>query len=182
MPIDRPRTDAELAAALDDVRAAPRDEGIVALIVARPAKNQRAVLEIGQLDRQLGLIGDCWPTKPSPKLGRVNPNSQITVMNVRALRAICDEADWPLAGDNLCVDLDVSADNLPPGTRLVVGEAELEVTADPHLGCVKFTKRYGSTATKWVNSEVGRELKLRGINAIVIRGGTVKRGDSIRKA
>lgn len=180
--IDRPRTDAELAAAIDDVRAAPRDEGVIQLIVARPNKNERTVLEVGQLDLTSGLVGDCWSTKPSSKLGRVNPNAQITVMNIRALRAICDEADWPLAGDNLCVDLDVSYDNLPAGTRLIAGEAELEVTADLHLGCVKFTRRFGSTATKWVNSKVGRELNLRGINARVVRGGAVKRGDSIKKA
>lgn len=182
MPIDRPRTDAELAAALDDVRASPRDQGTIHLIVARPRKAERAVLLVGTIDPSVGLVGDYWKTKPSRKLGVPNPNAQITVMNIRALRAICDEADWPLAGDNLCVDLDVSYANLPPGTRLQIGEVELEVTPDLHTGCSKFTKRFGSTATKWVNSDVGRELNLRGINAKVIRGGDVKRGDSIRKA
>jgi len=183
MPIARLRTNAELAAALDDVRDSPRDAGTVTLIVARPAKNEREVLEVGQLDQVVGLVGDNWSTKPSfRKLGKPNPAAQITVMNIRALRAICDRDDWPLAGDNLCVDFDVSGANLPAGTRLVVGDAELEVTADPHTGCSKFTKRFGSDATKWVNSKAGRELNLRGVNAKVIRGGAVKVGDVIRKA
>lgn len=182
MPIDRFRTGEDLAAALDDVRASPRDAGVIHLIVARPVKNERLVLEAGVIDPAVGLVGDCWSTRTSPKRKVPNPNAQLTVMNIRALRAICDEPDWALAGDNLCVDLDVSLANLPAGTRLLVGEAELEVTADPHTGCSKFTKRFGSEATKWVNSKEGRALNLRGINARVIRGGAFQRGDSIRKA
>jgi hypothetical protein len=182
MPIDRLRTADELAAALDDVRASPREAGEIHLIVVRPAKHERRVLEAGVIDPALGLVGDCWSTKTTAKRKVPNPNAQLTVMNIRALRAICDEPDWALAGDNLCVDLDVSHANLPAGTRLLVGEAELEVTADPHTGCSKFTKRFGSEATKWVNSKAGRELNLRGINVKVIRGGAFERGDSIRKA
>ena len=103
-------------------------------------------------------------------------------MNIRAVRALADESEWPLAGDNIYVDLDLSPDNLPPGTKLIVGESLLEVTEDPHTGCSKFTDRFGSEATKWVNSKVGRSLNLRGINAKVIQGGAIRRGDTVRKA
>jgi MOSC domain-containing protein YiiM len=103
-------------------------------------------------------------------------------MNIRAVRALADREAWPLAGDNLFVDLDLSAANLPPGTRLALGAAVIEVTPMPHTGCAKFTERFGSDATKWVNSPAGRELNLRGINARVIAAGAVRRGDAIRKA
>ncbi len=182
MSIGKPRTEAQLAAALDDVRAAPRDAGIIELIVRRPVALEREVVELGQLDPAVGLVGDNWSTKPSKKLGYPNPNAQVTVMNIRALRALCDQPEWPLAGDNLCVDLDLSVATTPAGTRLVINDIELVVTEDPHTGCAKFTERFGSEATKWVNSPLGRELNLRGINAKVLRGGSVKRGDSIRKA
>lgn len=182
MSIGSPRTEAQLAAALDEVRAAPRDAGIIELIVRRPVVLEREVIDVGELDRVVGLVGDNWSTKPSKKLGYPNPNAQITVMNIRALRALCDRPEWPLAGDNLCVDLDLSVVSTPAGTQLLIGEALLEVTADPHTGCAKFTERFGSEATKWVNSPLGRELNLRGINAKIIRGGVVKRGDSMRKA
>ena len=182
MSIVQPRTEAQLAAALDDVRAAPRDAGTIELIVLRPAALEREVVEVGHLDPAVGMIGDNWSTKPSKKTGAPNPNAQVTVMNIRALRAICDDPEWPLAGDNLCVDLDLSEATTPAGTKLLIGETILEVTADPHTGCAKFTERFGSEATKWVNSPLGRALNLRGINAKVIHGGAVRRGDPIRKA
>ncbi len=182
MSITQPRTEEQLAAALDDVRAAPRDAGTIELIVLRPGPLEREVVEVGQLDSAVGLIGDTWSSRPSRKTGAPNPNAQVTVMNIRALRAICDGPEWPLAGDNLCVDLDLSVESTPAGTRLLIGDTILEITADPHTGCAKFTERFGSEATKWVNSPLGRELNLRGLNAKVIRGGAVRRGDAIRKA
>ncbi|MBA2540063.1 MAG: MOSC domain-containing protein [Deltaproteobacteria bacterium] len=178
----RPRTDDELATALDDIRGAPRDAGSVELIVRRPKKNEREILDRGDIDPAVGLTGDNWSTKPSSKTGKPNPNAQLTLMNVRAVRALAEHSEWPLAGDNLYVDLDLSPDNLPPGTRLIVGEALLEITEDPHTGCAKFTQRFGSAATKWVNSKVGRALNLRGVNARVITGGAIRRGDPIKKA
>jgi hypothetical protein len=179
--ITRPRTEAELAAALDDVRAAPRDAGTIELIVRRPKKNQREILTTAEIDLAGGLIGDSWATKPSRKLGKPNPNAQLTLMNIRAVRAIADRDEWPLAGDNLFVDLDLSLDNLPAGTRLGIGSVVLEVTEDPHTGCAKFTERFGATATKWVNSKLGRALNLRGINAKVITPGTIETGAGITK-
>lgn len=180
--IDRPRLDTELAAAIGEIRAAPRDAGTIELIVRRPEQNHREVLEHGEIDLAVGLVGDNWAVKPSKKLGKPNPAAQLTLMNIRAIRALADRHEWPLAGDNLFVDLDLSTENLPAGTRLVVGGALIEVTEDPHTGCAKFTERFGSAATKWVNSKLGRELNLRGVNARVISGGAIKRGDSIKKA
>ena len=86
-----------------------------------------------------------------------------------------------LAGDQLFVDLDLSPANLPTGTRLALGSAVIEVTAKPHTGCAKFTRRFGLAAHRWINGTVGRAERLRGICAIVVEPGTVRRGDTIRK-
>jgi MOSC domain-containing protein YiiM len=92
-----------------------------------------------------------------------------------------DRERWPLAGDQLYLDMDLSRENLPAGTRLALGEALIEVTAPPHTGCNKFVARFGLEAMKFVNSGVGRELNLRGINARVIRRGVIRVGDVARK-
>jgi MOSC domain-containing protein YiiM len=88
---------------------------------------------------------------------------------------------WPLAGDQLYVDLELGTDNLPPGTRLAVGDAVLEVTAQPHTGCATFRERFGPAATTLVNSELGRRHNLRGVNAPVVVPGTIRTGDVVRK-
>jgi MOSC domain-containing protein YiiM len=103
-------------------------------------------------------------------------------MNARAIALLAqDEARWPLAGDQLYIDLDLSAENLPPGTQLQIGSAVIEVTAQPHTGCQKFMARFGADALKFVNSAVGKELHLRGINAKVVQGGVIQAGDTVRK-
>jgi MOSC domain-containing protein YiiM len=51
----------------------------------------------------------------------------------------------------------------------------------PHTGCGKFARRFGVEALKFVNSGVGRELNLRGRNARIVTGGTVRTGDTVRK-
>ena len=88
---------------------------------------------------------------------------------------------WPLAGDQLYVDLDLSVENLPAGTRLAVGDAVVEITPEPHTGCAKFSARFGTDALKFVNKPPGRELRLRGVNARVVTPGTVRPGDAISK-
>jgi hypothetical protein len=175
---------AELQAGVETIRRSPRDAGVVALIVRRPEVEAREVLGDARLDETEGLLGDCWRARGSrsSKDGLANPDAQITLMNARSAALIAGSPEhWALAGDQLYVDLDLSEANLPPGSRLEVGEALLEVTALPHRGCGKFLRRFGAGAAKFVNSPVGRELNIRGINARVVRGGIVRTGDEVRK-
>ena len=167
----------ELLAGLDHIRAAPSDHGTVELIVRRPAVDDREVVEEGELDLVVGLIGDRWHLGASP----IN-DAQLTLMNARAAELIARTRElWPLAGDQLYVDFDLSVDNLPAGTRLAVGKAVVEVTAVPHTGCAKFSARFGTDALKFVNKSPGRELRLRGANARVVTPGPVRAGDAIAK-
>jgi MOSC domain-containing protein YiiM len=167
-----------LEAGLDDVRAAPTDGGVVELIARRPAVGDREVLHEAELDVEQGLVGDSWSARGK----RPNPKSQVTLMSSRAAALIAGERErWALAGDQLYVDLDLSGENLPAGTRLGIGTAIVEVSDLPHLGCGKFTARYGLEARELVNSAAGVALNLRGINARVVRSGTLRRGDSISK-
>jgi hypothetical protein len=167
----------ELLAGLDHIRAAPSDRGTVELIVRRPAVDEREVVEEGELDLVVGLIGDRWHLGASP----IN-DAQLTLMNARAAELIARTRErWPLAGDQLYVDFDLSVDNLPAGTQLAVGKAVVEVTAVPHTGCAKFSARFGTDALKFVNKSPGRELRLRGANARVVTPGPVRAGDTIAK-
>lgn len=173
-----------LQAGVDTVRGAPSDAGTIELIVRRPVVEEREPLTEAELCTVNGLIGDNWRAKPSGKLGRPNPDAQLTVMSARAAALIAGERErWALAGDQLYVDFDISVANVPPGTRLRIGDAgaEIEITAEPHLGCGKFIRRFGIDAQKFVNSPEGRALNLRGINCRVIRGGAVRTGDPIAK-
>ncbi|WP_110174907.1 MOSC domain-containing protein [Luteitalea pratensis] len=174
----------ELRASVGTIRQAPSDNGTVALVVRRPDKNQREVLDEGHFDQAEGLAGDTWRLRQSSFTpdGAPHPDTQLTVMGVRAIGAISpDETRWPLAGDQLFVDLDLTYANLPPGTRLQIGEAVLEVTEQLHTGCGKFVERFGLDAMKWVNSPEGRELNLRGIYAKVVTPGRIRPGDTITK-
>jgi MOSC domain-containing protein YiiM len=168
----------ELEAGLESIRHSPKNDGVVELIVARPQPNAREVLDQARLDPVEGLVGDSWPMR----VENPDPETQVNVMNARVIALITqDKARWPLAGDQLFVDLDLSDDNLPPGTQFEVGSAVLEVSVKPHLGCGKFVARFGVDAMKFVNSPVGRQMHLRGINARVIRAGDVRVGDLARK-
>ena len=174
----------ELEAALDHLRDAPKDEGVVQLIVRRPIVNEREVLEEADLDPVLGLVGDSWTVRPSSRTpdGSPHPEMQINIMNSRVTALVAQDRDrWPLAGDQLYIDMDLSKANLPAGSRLAIGSAVLEVSPLPHTGCHKFVSRFGVDAMKFVNSEVGKELCLRGINAKVVQAGVVKVGHTARK-
>ena len=174
----------QIAARLDHIRDAPRDDGTLALIVRRPAIDAREVLEHGELSVADGLVGDTWKYRGSSRTPdfRAHPNMQINVMNVRVIEVLAQEpARWPLAGDQLFVDLDLSEANLPAGTQLAVGDAVIEVTPEPHTGCGKFVERFGIDAMKFVNGTIGRPLRLRGLNARVVKAGRIRRGDPVRK-
>lgn len=174
----------ELEAGLDKIKKSPMDEGILELIVCRPAENERKVLEKGELDLELGLIGDNWKTRGSSRTtdGFGHPEMQLNIMNSRAISLLAqDKENWKWAGDQLYIDLNLSDENLPPGSKLKIGSAILEVTAIPHNGCKKFTERYGLDAVKFVNSPVGKKMHLRGINAKVVQAGTIQTGDSVTK-
>jgi MOSC domain-containing protein YiiM len=174
----------QLEAGIDVIRRSPSEHGRIELIARRPEVESREVIVEARLDEREGLVGDSWRERGTGATGdgSANPDTQITIMNARSVAVIAgDRQRWPLAGDQLYVDFDLSVANLPPGTPLEVGSALLEVTAVPHRGCGKFSKRFGVDAMKFVNSAVGRELNLRGINARVLRGGSVRTGDPIRK-
>jgi hypothetical protein len=170
------RTMPELEDGLNEIRRSPQNEGLIELIVRRPIKGQREVIGEGQLTLDDGLAGDCW------KHHDPHPEMQINIMNSRAIALIaCEKDRWALAGDQLYIDMDLSESNLPPGTRLELGSAVLEITTPPHTGCGKFAARFGVDAVKFVNSIRGRQLNLRGLNARVVKPGIVRTGDVARK-
>jgi MOSC domain-containing protein YiiM len=174
----------ELQAGLDEIRESPTAEGTVELIVRRPATNEREVLDEGMLDLEQGLVGDSWLLRSSSRTkdGSAHPEMQLTLMNARVIALVAREHErWPLAGDQLYVDLDLSPENLPVGSRLSLGSAVIEVTEQLHAGCAKFTERFGHAAIRFVNSPDGRALRLRGMYAKVVVPGNVRRGDAIRK-
>jgi MOSC domain-containing protein YiiM len=168
----------ELESGLEEIRRSPGDDGALRLIVRRPAVDAREVIESGRLDPVHGLVGDSWLTR-----GRhPDPDTQLNVMNARVIALIAgDTSRWALAGDQLYVDLDLSEQNLPAGTRLQIGGAVVEVTPEPHTGCAKFVRRFGLDAMKFVNSPLGRQLRLRGLNARVVHAGEITAGDAVRK-
>jgi len=179
-----PLTMAQLEAALDHIREAPKDNGVVDLIVRRPRVDSREVLDEAQFDVEQGLMGDSWIYRGSSKTadGGPHPEMQITIMNSRVVDLVAQEKErWPLAGDQLFIEMDLSKANLPAGSRIAIGSAIIEVTEPPHLGCQKFVARFGTDAMKFVNSPVGRELCMRGVHARVIQNGTVRTGDVARK-
>jgi hypothetical protein len=188
--MDRPSTSLQhrtpefLEAGLDYIRQSPAGDGVLRLIVRRPAVDQRDVLDTGELDPAVGLVGDNWSTRGSSSTpdGSANPDGQLTVMNYRCALLVAGSSDRvPLAGDQLFVDLDLSEARLPAGSRLAIGETVVEITAKPHRGCEKFAARYGAAALRFVNVGAGRELNLRGRNARVIVGGTIRQGDRVHR-
>jgi hypothetical protein len=174
----------ELEDGLEAIARSPKDEGVLELIVRRPAVNAREVLAVGELDVDAGLVGDTWGRRSSARTPdrAPHPDMQLNIMNARTASLVATVKErWPLAGDQLFIDLDLTAANLPPLTRLALGTAVIEVTPEPHLGCAKFVQRFGVDAMKFVNSPIGRKYNLRGINAKVVQSGTIRVGDVARK-
>lgn len=180
----QPRSPEELDDAIPWIRQSPKDEGTLRMIVVRPGTNERAVLPAVEISETGGVHGDCWASgcwKSLPD-GRPHPDVQIAMMNARVIEAVAgSEQRWPLAGDNLFVDLDLASENLMSGQRLEIGSAVIEITEEPHLGCRKFQNRFGVAALRYVNSQLGKQLHLRGIYAKVITAGVIHAGDVVRK-
>jgi len=164
----------EIEAGLPEIQGSPREQGVLELIVRRVSRGEREVLEVGELDIYEGLVGDRWGQ------GRRRRENQLTLMSSRVAALLAQSRErWPLAGDQLYVDFDLSAEHVPPGTRLAIGAAEIEVSSEPHTGCKLFRERYGQDAQRFVGSAVGQALQLRGINAWVVRNGTIRVGDTV---
>lgn len=151
------------------------------MVVRRPAVDAREVVSEGRFVVGQGLVGDNYLARGSSATsdGSAHPEAQINVMNSRAIDLVAggDRDRWSLAGDQLFVDLDLSTENLPTGTRLRVGTAVIEVAAKPHNGCQKFSARFGVDAVRWVNAN--RDERRRGLNAMVVEEGVVRPGDEI---
>jgi hypothetical protein len=173
-----------LEAGLDHIRRSPTDHGTLDLIVCRRGIDARRVLDQGSLDLELGLVGDDWSVRPTTSTadGSPNPEGQLTLMNTRCIALIAGDPErWPLAGDQLYVDLDLSEAKLAAGTRMQIGGAVIQITAKPHRGCEKFSARFGREALRFVNTGPGKDLNLRGRHAKVVTPGTIATGELIRR-
>src|SRR5262245_26488752 len=180
------RSAGELRAGLDEIRRSPRDAGTVLTIVRRPAIDERELVLEAMLDVDEGLVGDVWRARGNRHTpdGTADPLAQVTIMNARFARLIAgpEHERWAQAGDQLYVDLDLSVEHLKAGMHVRIGNAELVVTDKPHTGCEKFAARFGTDALRFVGSDEGRALRLRGMNTRVIVSGTVRVGDRVTVA
>ena len=174
----------ELQAGLHHIRQSPADSGPLRMIVQRPDVDQRRVVAEGTLDVAAGLVGDSWQSRGSTRTpdGGPNPDAQVTVINSRLITLIAQTEDrWPLAGDQLVIDLDMSMDNLPTGTQISIGSAVIEVSEEPHTGCSKFSQRFGHDALRFISTPTGQDLRLRGVNTRVVQSGAIHVGDTATK-
>lgn len=166
----------ELTRQWNDAPPPPRDEGEIKVICLRKGDGVHHAVDQGTLSVDAGLVGDRWSAGSSPQR-----HSQLTLISARVSRVIgYDALEGYESGDNFVVDLDISEDNLVPGTRLRLGEALIEITAEPHLGCARFRSRFGADALEFVNYKPTRPHRLRGVHAEVIEPGGVHVGDVIR--
>lgn len=172
--IDRFRTADDLRRALADLPAAPKDSGRVASIVRRMDLGRREAPDRLLLTPDAGVPGDAWSRQRRP-----DPDAQIAVMQADVARLIANGQPLELFGDQLFLELDLSVDNLPPGSRLRVGGATVEVTPMPHNGCRKFRARFGPDAVELVSDPQLRHRNLRGIYLRVVEPGDVAIGDSV---
>lgn len=173
MPNPLHRSLPELEAGLRALPNPSKDSGRVAMIVCRRAEGVHESVQQIHLSVADGVTGDEWKRRA----GKLD--AQITVIRRDVSALISNGQPLTTSGDNLVVDFDISAENLPPGTRLRVGQALVEMTFLPHNGCKKFTARFGPDATRFVQAPATRHLNLRGIHWKVIEPGEVRVGDSI---
>ena len=174
----------QLESGLDHILNAPKDNGIVQMIVCRPKIEIRKILNVAKLDKEFGLVGDNWNDRGSSSTpdNSSDIEAQLTIMNSRVISLMTPSSDqWQLAGDQLYIDMDLSRNNLVLGSQIKIGSAVIEVSKKPHTGCEKFSNRFGLDALKFVSTPLGRELSLRGINTRIVQSGIVQTGDAVKK-
>jgi hypothetical protein len=184
MTTSRHLSSAELEQGLDTILQSPKGEGALRLIVRRPEVDRRESVATAHLDINEGLVGDNWRARGSGHMpgGQADPDMQLNIMNSRVAELVAIGPERrELAGDQLYLDMELSSENLPPGSRLALGEAIIEVTEPPHTGCKKFAARFGTEAMVFVNSGMGKTLNFRGICAKVVQSGDIQVGDIARK-
>ncbi|MGH8915938.1 MAG: MOSC domain-containing protein [Acidimicrobiia bacterium] len=168
----------QLNAGLDHILESPSDGGKVEMLIVRPTEDERLTPPGVEVSAGLGVHGDHWSTGRY----REHPDTQITIMNARVLDLVSGGRErWPVVGDNIIADLDISHANLVAGQKLEAGSAIVEITETPHTGCSKFSSRYGADALRFVNVGRGQELRMRGIYARVLQVGSISVGDHITK-
>lgn len=175
-------TMSKLEAGMSVILQSPKSEGSLEMIACRPSISVREILQTAELNLSEGLVGDNWKERSNSPEKPPNPDMQLTVMNSRVIELIAgDKARWPIAGDQLYVDMDLSIENLPAGTQVEIGSAIIQISPQPHTGCKKFLARFGEDALQFVNSPEGKRMRLRGLNARIVRPGVVRVGDRLRK-
>ena len=175
---------AELQTQLPAILDSPKDEGVLRGIVIRPGPGERRDADSCEISLAGGVHGDHWAKGcwKSTAAGLPHPDVQICIMNARCIAVIAQEREnWLPAGDNFFTDMDLTPDNMPPGQRLAVGSAIIEITDTAHNGCASFIARYGRDACLFVNTGEGKRLRLRGIYARVVQDGRVSIGDRVSK-
>ena len=174
----------DLQSALPDILNSPTEHGRIEMIISRPAVGERDILKTANLERDTGLVGDNWKQRGNSKTadGSADPDAQITLINSRIVNAVSgSKSRWHLAGDQFVVDIDLSHNNLPPGSQLSIGTAVVELTSTPHTGCVKFASRFGNPALRFVSGAEAMQQRRRGANAKIVQSGTVRVGDIAEK-
>jgi hypothetical protein len=165
---------AELTAGLSALLAASTETGRLRLIVSRRADGTRETWERVELSPETGVPGDRWGRRP-----RRDPETQLTVIRWDVATLIASGQPLTMFGDNLFVDLDISATNLPVGTRLRLGKALVVVSPRPHEGCLKFKRRFGQDALVFVSAKPTRPQNLRGVHWTILEPGPAAVGDLI---
>ena len=166
------RTRAQLEAAFTATLPPPWGRGVVRLLVRRLGDGEHEVVQHAELSIERGLVGDRWARHSRPSRAR-----QLTLMNVRIAELVADGQPLHLPGDNVLVDLDLSAAAAPVGSRWRLGTAVVRISPEPHTGCAKFRDRFGPDALSWVNEEP--KLRRRGVNCSILVPGLVSLGDAI---
>lgn len=174
----------EIEAGIENIKASPKDNGVLQMIVRRPETETREIISTAKINLENGLDGDNWKSRGSKHTpdNSANPEAQITLMNSRVINLLTNEKDlWQLAGDQLFVDIDLSIENFPPLSKLQIGDVILQISATPHTGCKKFSGRFGVDALAFISTPLGKSLRLRGVNTKVIQSGEIQVGDVVKK-